>query len=388
MPPAWLHGKLKKAAAEELLQTDGQLPSGRFLVRSAATGHILSVGHKGNVVHCKIVKDEASGVFRINDQTYGENWKSLSEAITRLSQVPLPKKWPVQLTQTVGKEGTPTKLKKKKPGEQNGNKQGSAAKPKSTGVVAGSGKTPQSAKSSEQGKEKPKKTIEHAEGSSKKASGVQGKTTKVSSENGNETKKVKGKNSDNESKTEGKSAKSKLVKKDENAATKPDADAEEANANASSTAPETEVISVPVERAKVDDSFGFSLGQVYGGFALKYGTIVTYSRVEGLEVNDQVLGLAVELSNGDPIGCEVGNDCAAHDKVIEILKRAHLRCELTVAKRNGAVFGVPMESAKVKKRLCGRTVWCQCQQCRKMMNSNTITYPGGSTLTLQPVTQA
>ena len=48
---------------------------------------------------------------------------------------------------------------------------------------------------------------------------------------------------------------------------------------------------------------------------LKFITVVTYSRVDGLAVHDQVLGIAAETVDGQPVGMEVQNDSTAHSKV-------------------------------------------------------------------------
>ena len=58
-------------------------------------------------------------------------------------------------------------------------------------------------------------------------------------------------------------------------------------------------------------------------------------------------------------------------QVIELVKRAHTRCELTILQNNGVpAMGPPsLDDGSRKLNLCGRTMFCQCPRCRKVPGS-------------------
>lgn len=124
--PAWLHDKISKADANELL-TQGGVKEGAFLVRKHATEKnqfVLGLVYKGKPTHHLIKRTAESGqVYVINNKKHGE-FDKVSKLVAHLRK-PGIKGWPAQLLHPVVKEGAeevapavPTSKKPTPPVEQ------------------------------------------------------------------------------------------------------------------------------------------------------------------------------------------------------------------------------------------------------------------------------
>lgn len=78
----WYHENLTRKGAEDLLLAEGNDEDGVFLVRassSAAGDYVLSVLHKGEVVHCQIRRHGEDAFFSIDGQTITHGLETLIE---------------------------------------------------------------------------------------------------------------------------------------------------------------------------------------------------------------------------------------------------------------------------------------------------------------------
>lgn len=97
----WLHGDIRKAQANKLLQSGGGSKDGQFLVRQGNDAtFVLYLIYKGLPTHHQIKLTE-KGVLGVNGKSYGIETVKLSDLIYALAAKP--PGWPVALTEYVQK---------------------------------------------------------------------------------------------------------------------------------------------------------------------------------------------------------------------------------------------------------------------------------------------
>eukprot|EP00041_Stephanoeca_diplocostata_P022920 m.554251 g.554251 ORF g.554251 m.554251 type:complete len:248 (+) comp22176_c0_seq7:671-1414(+) len=142
-PQPWHRPKsspMKIAQAEAALSADGQTPDGRFMVWHQPSGAaVLTMCYKGKCTHHKIAPNE-DGILTMNKKTFGLNATKLGQIVSALSKEPLPKGWPMRLSETVDPSGKVLKHPAKKsttPATGAGSTKGSSTKSVTAKVSGG-----------------------------------------------------------------------------------------------------------------------------------------------------------------------------------------------------------------------------------------------------------
>eukprot|EP00041_Stephanoeca_diplocostata_P022917 m.554160 g.554160 ORF g.554160 m.554160 type:complete len:476 (+) comp22176_c0_seq2:671-2098(+) len=423
-PQPWHRPKsspMKIAQAEAALSADGQTPDGRFMVWHQPSGAaVLTMCYKGKCTHHKIAPNE-DGILTMNKKTFGLNATKLGQIVSALSKEPLPKGWPMRLSETVDPSGKVLKHPAKKsttPATGAGSTKGSSTK-SVTAKVSGGAAPPRPEKrdtkkesSAPKGAVKPStETTEIKVGNHVNVeeygagvvrfvgphhtSGALRIGVELTEANGKNNGTVKGHEYFQckaghgvlvgpkrcavvPGPTDNKKAKKRAKKdKKEDELAPMEGTKIEKPAIASADNSVAEARETVVQRQAESGSFGFTIAQEYRGYTAKWVTFVAAAESHSnLVSGDQVL--SVETTVSDPASADHGQTVSVivdssefgnHSKALALLRRAGDTVTLRTTTAPIKIVSVKPSVLPWKKSdsatRCGMSVWCACKKCQR-----------------------